>query len=607
VHFVKFLSFFLLGISAFSTISLADTVFMVQLGSYESDSKANAAWDQLKEENANLLEGLSHLKSRIVLPPDNKETFRLQAGPITNRVKAKKICATLRENKDDCFVVETAMFVGEQQFDVADITPDISDITTTANATETAITAAGSSIAVGASNVLDSITNAITSPFSSDKEDDTDEVTEATAKEVLAPAEELAEAVTETEEAIEEISTTETFFPWLRRKRGAKRITRSLEAPTPIETSDIEVETVEEAEEAVEETKEEIAIVTPKRPLPKIEKPEVETQELPPTPVINKALLKQIKPVTQAPRIERPSRVRSRGLESAVIMQPLPGVKKATKPNLNRFDKPVTIAKPITPATDGSVEVAEAIPVPLSDITEATRAAGFEPKVKPNLPVFRGRKALGWRGTPSQSFLQRSLWVKLNYFETNAKATNYWNELRRKQPELTKKLRMRLTQPYSQRRNGKRVSMQLGPFIEYKDVQALCKVAGKPGLICEIQRDTGVSATKADRGAEDRPRTTSRRAVAQQKRRNIRNARTQFWAQMGSYRNRGDAMKVWGELKARHTELRGKAPHLAHPAQSSSRRTVYRLRTGPFATRNAAQTLCSDLNSDATPCIVVTH
>ena len=197
--------------------------------------------------------------------------------------------------------------------------------------------------------------------------------------------------------------------------------------------------------------------------------------------------------------------------------------------------------------------------------------------------------------------------MKLNYFENNAKATNYWNELRRQQPALTQKLRMRLTQPYSQRKNGKRVSMQLGPLLAYKDVQALCKAAGKPGLICEVQRNAGVSTAQHNRGTETRNGLTSRRDIANQQRRNTRKARSQFWAQMGSYRNRGDAMKVWSELKLRHSELRGKAPHLAHPANSSSSRTIYRLRTGPFATRNAAQELCSGLNADSTPCVVVNN
>ena len=162
---------------------------------------------------------------------------------------------------------------------------------------------------------------------------------------------------------------------------------------------------------------------------------------------------------------------------------------------------------------------------------------------------------------------------------------------------------MRVTKPYSQRKSSKRTSLQLGPLLAYKDVQALCKVAGKPGLVCEIQRDTGVSTANRSRGLDSGKNIQTRRNInSQSSRRNV----TEFWAQLGSFRNRGDAMKVWDELKDEHkSALSGKHPQLAHPAQSSSARKVYRLRTGPFSTRVAATNLCEKLEANQTPCLVV--
>lgn len=629
MRFVKFFMYFMAAISA-SAAAMADTVFLVQLGSYESQEQADNAWSRLTNENPKLLNGLSHQNSRISLPPDNKESFRLQAGPISQRDDAKSICSSLLAEEEECFVVETAMFVGDEtptQLAQAETPAEPAEIKAAATSSNAA--AADSSLFQQAGNVLDDIGDALMSPFTSDAPETAATTAAVTAPELTQAAEDIVEKVdivttpaapvstVAVEEEVEEaIVTPEIQLPALQEKGVEEMIASASEVAAERKAATAEIEAVETAP-AEEEKPAEIAektsassflpwltgrktervtatvlpieAVQPPAALaamPVIEKPDVEIQA-----VDTKAT--EVAPVESAiPHIAR------NAMRSEVIMQQLPGVHMAQR---NPADFPVK------GAAEGSVEVAEAIPVPLSDLTggEDSGVALKQPK-NVGLPVFTGRKALGWNGSPSQNFLQRTAWVKLSYFENEAAAMSYWNELRRTQPAMTKDLRMRITKPYLQRGMMQRVSMQLGPFLEYKDVQEACKLAGKPPLVCEVQRDTGISAADAERGSDGGYVDYSSRSDIS--RNNQATGRSnQFWVQLGSYRNRGDAMRMWDELSHRHSELKGHFPHLASPVNSSADRAVYRLRTGPFASRAAADQLCGSLKSASTPCISVSE
>ncbi len=624
----RFLLAFLASLCC-STAAFADTVFMVQLGSYDSPSEADSYWSNLVEENKKLLSGLTPLNSRISLPPANIEIIRLQAGPIANRVDAKRICAALNKEQEDCFVVETAMFVGDEaptqmaSFEEvdnaiddiieADEIIDIEDTAVIAVPELSAIAAAPvvSAATTSSSSVFANITNALFSPFSSNDDDAGDEISLVEEEGLLKQAEELAaievsdieeeiskelenavsmempsnnaidELVTDSEERLSQITNEAALS-----KAPAATARKEL----PLDKRITRVRATSENLPAAVNPSEESLMAK----LPVIAKPNSTIKAV--TKNIPTAKIAVIEPELKTIAIPTPS-VRSRSnLKSAVIIQQLPSEKTASEKS---------IIAPIVAANQGSIEVAEAIAVPLSNITASTEDAivGASKPINAGLPTFKGRKPLGWRGTPSQSFLQKSLWIKLNYFKNEKSAQNYWRRLQNQYPTMTKNLRMRITKPYSKRKSDERTSMQLGPLLAYKDVQSLCKVASKPQLVCEVQRDTGVSTASRSRGVESGKAIQSRRDIAN--RTSTRRGGTEYWAQIGSYRNRGDAMKVWSELKGKHSTLKGKHPHLAHPAKSSSARTIYRLRTGPFSTRIAAVNLCAGLEASDTPCVVV--
>ena len=49
-----------------SSAAMADTVFMIQLGSYDSESEANSYWENLSSDNEKLLSNLTPLNLSLI-------------------------------------------------------------------------------------------------------------------------------------------------------------------------------------------------------------------------------------------------------------------------------------------------------------------------------------------------------------------------------------------------------------------------------------------------------------------------------------------------------------------------------------------------------------
>lgn len=93
--------------------ALAETVFTVQLGSFESEKEARSHWKKLQKRFPDLFEPLSYASAKVQLPPDDFMYFRTQAGPIGKRVEADDICKRLTVQGFECYVAETAMFMAD--------------------------------------------------------------------------------------------------------------------------------------------------------------------------------------------------------------------------------------------------------------------------------------------------------------------------------------------------------------------------------------------------------------------------------------------------------------------------------------------------------------
>ncbi len=98
---------------AFASSAHAETVFTVQLGSFESEKEARDHWQKLEKRFPEVFEPLNYASAKVQLPPDDFVYFRTQAGPISTRAKADDICKSLVVKGFECYVAETAMFMAD--------------------------------------------------------------------------------------------------------------------------------------------------------------------------------------------------------------------------------------------------------------------------------------------------------------------------------------------------------------------------------------------------------------------------------------------------------------------------------------------------------------
>jgi SPOR domain len=121
--FNRSLCLFLLLVAPLSV--QAQTVFMVQLGTYESQEAAQKRWQDLSGNFPDIFSGLKYTPDEFVRHPDTAVSYRTQAGPIASREEAESICATLAQgNGGECYVAETAMFSSnDAEVTTAAVTP----------------------------------------------------------------------------------------------------------------------------------------------------------------------------------------------------------------------------------------------------------------------------------------------------------------------------------------------------------------------------------------------------------------------------------------------------------------------------------------------------
>lgn len=109
-HFIIwFLSIVILELPGLAN---ANSVFVLQLGSSETEQEAKSKWEALKDKNHDL-SALSPKFPTVTLQPDNYKVVRTQAGPLPTRTEAAALCAKIRTPKQECFVVESALFAAD--------------------------------------------------------------------------------------------------------------------------------------------------------------------------------------------------------------------------------------------------------------------------------------------------------------------------------------------------------------------------------------------------------------------------------------------------------------------------------------------------------------
>lgn len=494
---------FAIGMTTSLSEAWAQTVFMVQLGSYKTQEEAKGQWDKLSSTFPDLFQPLSYAPTEVMLPPDDFVYHRTQAGPVATREDADKICERVVSSGFECYVVETAMF---------------------------------------------------TAPYN-----------EAETKEAsAAPAAPVAEAKS-------------TFFD------------SSAEDAQPAKAAAMPA-----PQKALETALASPAAPAPDAPTP-VALPSLSAASAPsPSP----------QPTSQALAASAPA-ASSFGSSNRVAGSPfisgpsVPEGGSAASPSL------ATSAN-IAGTGRADVSVAEAIPVPLSNLNQ-----------KGNLPY-----ASGFRGTPSSYNPTMAMWAEIGYFESQGTALGYWNVLRQRDSSIPGGLRLRVTQPFTQKHLAQKLSLRVGPFSNVAAIRRLCSFTRPEKLGCRAVRDLGGSITQSAATANSRMTgsagyntrrgptlaggTQSASPFAAANTSSGASESGMYWIQLGAFMAPQAAQEKWAQLQGQHkAQLGSLNPQIYTPTGGA--RNLFRLRAGPFARAGDAVSTCEGLKRAGTLCVVVSE
>lgn len=79
--------------------------YRVQIASLRSAEAAKRAWAKQVKQSGGVLAGLTLFVKRVVIPKKGTY-FRVQAGPLLDKVAAQRVCNSLKRRKIGCFVVK---------------------------------------------------------------------------------------------------------------------------------------------------------------------------------------------------------------------------------------------------------------------------------------------------------------------------------------------------------------------------------------------------------------------------------------------------------------------------------------------------------------------
>jgi cell division septation protein DedD len=88
-----------------SAAPAASGSYLVQIGSFKSDTEANATWEKIKTKNADILS--SYAPNVVSVELGAKGTYqRLRFGPFETREAAANVCDQLKARKQDCLLAK---------------------------------------------------------------------------------------------------------------------------------------------------------------------------------------------------------------------------------------------------------------------------------------------------------------------------------------------------------------------------------------------------------------------------------------------------------------------------------------------------------------------
>ena len=659
--YFSFISALLLAILIISPAE-ASNVFLAQLGSYQTEKESDLAWNEIKSTMKQEFSALSYQLSALSLPPAGKKIYRLQSGPFTLRNEANSFCDKLRANGQDCFVVESAVFSPKSSpvplvktakveektplpepevlspvidnampTSLPEIRKDMMVVASAAAIPKPSISAPAPKPALPSLGALESpsfslsdapkkksVGNEFAASLAEPSAPSTDQKrmvpqikpTIAEPKAAVLPS-----LVQKTPQITAAPAKTDTRLPWLTNNKdvvvaradvfdaSASEMTTPLPnvLPPKITPSAPMAETLPElkAETAIAPETVEMAQAAPSAP----------SANAIPFAIVDRKTGKVVAApnAKRAPLLPPPSAISDNAASVAggFVEGRAP---KTLDMQIPAGQRRVSASDMISP-TDRRVEIDEAIQVPLSNAPKqqanTSEAESQSSATATQEPELSGKRAIAWGATPSRSLLQHSYWVQLSYFNSEQAALNYWQGVKGKLTKTSNGMRVRITRPLQASKSTKRVSLQVGPFIEEADVTALCSVVNAEGITCQMAKDIGVSTVANAKRVRNAPRDyLSRRDVVMLR---PSAAGPQYWLQLGSYRSQYDAEIAWLELRDTQPALQPYQPSIAEPSLTSSAEQIYRLRTGPFQIRTEAENICGQLENVEIGCVIVSE
>ena len=623
MHASTALGLSLAGALALSTsLARADSAFLLQLGSFPTEEAANSKWTSLKENHAKTL---GELPNRVAQVPvgEGKVIYRLQAGPISDRKDANAACTALKEDKLDCYLVETATLsesapkqglsaVRQSDGDELQLGKQVGEDTgmvrmDAAMPRMTQMSAPPAAVTVAPKTDADEAPVAPPPPISfNDAPAKPAEITPAPTSAALEepskapdwktlPKPEPMSRIRQPHYAFAKAgeNTDRGVPPETNRMAEDRDYVAPATAPTMGSLGTLKLR----------ENGEVLAASTPAVK-------SMASTDMAPVPNMS------TEPVRLARQIAAPGAATHAAPQAIALLSPPPlrldhAVNTDSIPNAGEeayrpSERANSAYGSLTNSTDPNarVDVREAIPV---------AANALAPNLVP-VPSERAENMTAsqtssnaytppapWRGAPTSASVDDMHWAQFGHFINESTAFAFMDNLASREPQLTRGVRVRALRPLLNRGLGRHVALRVGPFRTQEEVDALCAVVTRSRQPCTTVQETGVSAPVSDNPTSEF--LTSNNLQQQQPQLPI--GKGAVFVQLGSYGSEAEAYNRFSALlSSRPKMLGGMRPSVTKP-RGNSGGAVYRLRVGPFMDQPSALAFCSNLASSGTGCVLV--
>lgn len=300
---------------------------------------------------------------------------------------------------------------------------------------------------------------------------------------------------------------------------------------------------------------------------------------------------------------------------------------------LGKFSSPQEITeKTIAPPeqAEGKVEVAQAIPVPLSvdeDYNKKTVINTFTEEkntTKPSDKIDPVSDTITTKNLSTVEFASGSaVWLDISSFESESAANKFWSDVRSKYSSLTAGMRVRIKKSLQ----SSSVQLSFGPFSSRDDANSFCSKAVitlNSALTCNFQ---GSNFSVSD-NVQEVPARYEHSNAYEERRKELLNSYSKqskvskqnsvdyltivshedgnrnFWAQIVIADSKSEAENRIKEIQSANSDILDGIS--SSVSSSPMRKTKYNARLGPLPTEQAAKELCDTLQQRGIDCLVIT-